>query len=119
MVDVTIQGTQLEVEVKGLHKLLALKGRVSVPLSKVRGARPDPFAASSFWKGLRMPGTHIPGLIAAGTFYHQNQKTFWDVSRPEKALVIELEGAGYDRLVVEVADPVRTATLIEEAIATS
>ncbi len=116
MVEVTIQGTQLEVEVKGLHKLLALKSRVTVPLEKVRGARPDPFAAAGFWKGVRMPGTHIPGLIVAGTFYHQRQKTFWDVRRPEKAIVIELDGAKYDRLVVEVDDPQRTANLIENAL---
>lgn len=116
MVDVQIRDSQLEVEPKGIHKLLAFKRRITVPLSSVRAVRPDPFAASGFWKGIRVPGTHIPGLIIAGTYYWRGQKTFFDVVRPERAIVIELSGASYDRIVVEVDDPFRTTEMIQKAL---
>ena len=115
MVDVTILGESLVVRVRGLGKLWALRSRVTVPLAAVRSVRHDPDAAGTLWPGWRVPGTHFPGLITAGTYYWRGVKSFWSVKRKGNAVVIDLEGATFDRLVVDVADPEATVALIEGA----
>ena len=65
MVEIQIQDGTMSVDVRGLHKLWALKGRLQVPVVAVKGARRlDPGTARRLWKGLRIPGTHVPGVIA-------------------------------------------------------
>lgn len=106
MVELHVRGEILEIELRGLHKLWALKSRLQVPLAAVVGARRlPPDAARSWWKGWRVPGTHLPGLLVAGTYYKGGEKHFWDVTHGDRSIEIELDGAGYDRLYLEVADP--------------
>ncbi|GAA2286996.1 hypothetical protein GCM10010149_36620 [Nonomuraea roseoviolacea subsp. roseoviolacea] len=114
MAEISIDGDNLVVEIEGLDKLWALKSRLVIPLANVRGATADPGAVAGF-KGLRAPGTHIPGVITAGTFHLDGEKVFWDVHDPVKAVVIALADERYARLVVEVADPRATVALIEQA----
>jgi hypothetical protein len=93
-------------DVRGWSKLWALRGRIAVPLASIRGVRrADPSVVRGWWKGLRLPGTHVPGVIVAGTFYDGSKRVFWDVRKPVQAIEVELAGAEYDRLVVDVADP--------------
>jgi hypothetical protein len=105
MVTITIVDEMLHVEVQGLDKLWALKGSLDIPLAHIRNARYDPEVARGWWHGLRMPGTQLPGVITAGTFYQSGKKVFWDVHKPEKTVVIELQDDRYDELIVEVEDP--------------
>ena len=60
-----------------------------------------------------MPGTHIPGIIAAGTFLHQNKRIFWDVHHAENALIFELEHDDYDELIIEVENPAAVLELLK------
>lgn len=104
MVEVALNGDKLVFNVNGSHKLWALKSRLEIPRANIRGARRDPTVVRG-WKGWRLPGTHVPGLITAGTFYLDGKRIFWDVSNPENAVVIDLSDDDYNELVVEVADP--------------
>ncbi|MFD8413716.1 MULTISPECIES: hypothetical protein [unclassified Streptomyces] len=114
MARITVENTTLIVTVEGLDKLWALKSRLEIPLANVRGATHDPGIIRDR-KGLRAPGTHLPGVITAGTWHHEGERIFWDVRNPEKAIVIELADEHYTRLVVEVDDPRAVVTLIEQA----
>ncbi|WP_081236671.1 hypothetical protein [Streptomyces viridosporus] len=106
----------LTVEFQGLDKLWTLKSRLEIPLAHVRGATHDPGIAREP-KGLRVGGTHFPGLITAGRYLHKGERLFWDVKNPDKAVVIELADAEtYDRLVVEVDDPRATVALVERSL---
>ena len=105
MVKISIQNAQAVFDVQGLHKLWSFKSKLEVPLAHIRHARADPEIARKIWKGLRLPGTHVPGLIAAGTYYSGGKRSFWDVRHPERAIVVELTGEGYDELIIEVEDP--------------
>ncbi len=89
MVNIAKEGETLVFEVQGLDKLWALKSRLEIPCSNIRAVRADPTIACGWWKGIRAPGTHIPGVIRAGRFYHDGERIFWDVKNPEKTLVIE------------------------------
>lgn len=114
MVIATIHDGNLILNVKGIGKFLALKSELIIPLANIKGATVDP-GAFDMPKGLRAPGTAIPGIIYAGTFYHDGDKVFWDVHNRAKAIVIELENEEFNRLIVEVADPEKTVQLIEES----
>ncbi len=115
MVKISIDGDKLKVTIEGFDKGLSLKTHLDVPLSHVRGARPDADAARGR-AGLKMGGARIPGLITAGTFRKDGEWIFFDVHHAEKALVIELDHEHYKRLVVEVEDPSSTANMINEAM---
>jgi len=117
MVELRIDGETLVLTVKGLDKLFALKSKLEIPLENVAGAHADPKIARGWWKGIRAPGTHIPGVIVAGTFYQADKKIFWDVHNPERTIVIDLKDERYDQLIVEVKDPDLAVELIERAIA--
>jgi hypothetical protein len=119
MVHLTIRGDRLKVQVRGLDRLWAMRRRLDVPLASVRSARVDHTVARGLWKGVSAPGTHIPGFIIAGTFYQDDERIFWDVHRPDRAVVIELSGHRYDRLVVEVGDPEGVVEMLESAIRTA
>ena len=114
MVEIQIKGDALEIEVLGLHKIWALKSRLSFPLASVTSVRRDPEIAKRP-RGLRAPGTYIPRWLTAGTFYADKKRWFWDVSNPANALVIELEGEKYQILVLEIAEIGRVLKLIEAA----
>ncbi|MEU8232281.1 hypothetical protein AB0C12_22085 [Actinoplanes sp. NPDC048967] len=115
MAHVRIEGGELIVEIEGLNKVWALKSRITVPLSNVRGATVDPGIVREP-KGLRSPGTHMPGVIVAGTFHSDGERIFWDVRDAGKAIVIQLDDEEYARLVLEVDDPHAAVDLIERAL---
>ena len=116
MVDLTVKGDRLSLQVKGLDRLWAMRSRLDIPLASVRAARVDPRVARGLWKGVSAPGTHIPGLIIAGTFYQDDKRIFWDVHDPDKTVVIDLVGQRFDQLIVEVQDPESVVKMIERAI---
>ncbi|WP_030265343.1 hypothetical protein [Streptomyces sp. NRRL B-24484] len=115
MAQLSVVDDTLIVEVEGLDKLWALRSRLEIPLANVRGATADPGIVHES-KGLRMGGTHLPGVITAGTFRSQGEWVFWDVHNPAGAVVVELADERYSRLVVEVADPRAAVALVEAAM---
>ncbi|MEO3977874.1 hypothetical protein [Streptomyces sp. CAU 1734] len=115
MAQVSIDGDRLVVTMEGLDRVWALKSAVTVPLAHVRGATADPGIVRGR-KGVRAPGTHFPGVITAGTFHTREGRVFWAVRDAAKAVVIELTGERYARLVVQVDDPRATVALIEQAV---
>ncbi|MER6504559.1 hypothetical protein ABT218_35915 [Streptomyces sp. NPDC001455] len=115
MAHISIDDGNLIVEIEGLDKLWALKSRLTIPLAHVRGATADPGIAKEP-KGLRSPGTHVPGVVTAGTFHVDGERIFWDVRDPAKAVVIQLADERYARLVIQVSDPRTTVALVEDAL---
>ncbi|CAL9444218.1 hypothetical protein SUDANB171_02296 [Streptomyces sp. enrichment culture] len=112
---VRIDGDDLVVVIEGLHKVWALKSSLTIPLANVRGATVDPGMIAEP-KGIRAPGTRVPGLITAGTFHLHGEKVFWDVRDPAKTVVVELADEEYARLVLQVDDPRATVALVENAL---
>jgi hypothetical protein len=105
MVEVVTTSNSVIFEVVGWHRFLAMKRRIVVPFAQVRGVHADPRVNLGWRKGWRIPGTHIPGLIVAGTFYQRGRRIFWDVVRRDHAIVVDLEKHRYDQLIIEVEDP--------------
>lgn len=66
--------------------------------------------------GFKRFSTHVPGVIAAGTFHQDGRTVFWDVHHPDKAIALELRDERFDRLVVEVEDQDNDLTTLERAL---
>ena len=116
MVEITIDGDKAVFEVEGWHKLWSLRSRLEIPLAHIRSVHPDPEPAMGWFAGLKVAGTDIPNIFRAGIFFQEGNFVFWDVSSPEKTIVIDLEDEHFAKLIVEVADPQTAARLLEDAI---
>ena len=116
MVTISIEGDRVRFEVEGWDKLWALKSQLEIPLAHVLSVRADPEPARGWWHGLRLPGTQIPGLLTAGTFYTSEGFVFYDVHEPDNTIVLELTHEHYKRLVVEVENPASAVALVQSAL---
>ena len=102
--------------VRGADRLWSFRSSLEIPLGHIAGVRADPEVARGWWHGLRLPGTNVPGVITAGTFYEHGKCVFWDVHHPEKTIVIDLHDERFNQLIVEVADPEAAVKLIQSAL---
>ena len=116
VVDLSISGGNLVLNVRGADKLWAFKSSLEIPLQHVAGIRADPSVAHGWWHGWRIPGTQIPGVITAGTFYQDGKRVFWDVHNPDNTVVIELRDERYNQLIVEVDDPNTTVAMVQTVL---
>jgi hypothetical protein len=116
MVSPEILDGNLILNVEGMDKLWAFKSQLSIPLQHIKGARLDETVVKDWIHGIRMPGTSIPGVITAGTFYQDGKRIFWDIHHPEQAVVISLAHEHYDELVIEVDDPETFVTKLRMSI---
>lgn len=116
MVELSIDDGKLHIHVRGADRLWAFKSSLEIPLAHIAGVRSDPDAARGWFHGIRMPGTNVPGVITAGTFYEHGQRVFWDVHDPQNSIIIELRDERYQELIVEVPDPLLAIDLIRQAM---
>lgn len=104
----------LTLSFEGLEQLWAVKltSHVRIPRAHVKHA--ENLLPPTTWKELRAPGTFLPGVIKAGTYYNDRGKELWYATRSQRdnPLTIELEGEGYDRLVLTLPDSARLAERI-------
>jgi len=116
MVDLSVAEGKLTLHIRGADKLWTFRSSLEIPLVHIAGVRADPEAARGWYHGIRMPGTNVPGVITAGTFYQDGKRVFWDVHEPEKTIVIDLHDERFNQLVVEVDDPEAAVRLIQKAL---
>jgi hypothetical protein len=119
VIDVTIEGNRVVFTVEGLDKLWSFRSRLELPLAHITAVEHDPEAVGRWWHGVKVIGTDVPGLFAAGTFYYQGELVFWDVRHPERAIIVSLQHERYKKLIVEVEDPRGTVTRLRQASRTS
>jgi len=111
--DVQVDGAELVVTPVGMMKVWALSSGVRVPLADVAAARAVDRATLPL--GFRAPGSYFPGVVCAGTYRKVGSKGLWMVGRSRLVLDLELRGERYQRVVVQVADPVASAATVERA----
>ncbi len=112
MADLYVEGGDLVVRLSALEKLGAMRGDVRVPLSAVTGVRVSDRPWSEL-RGIRAPGTGVPGVISLCTRRGRGCVDFAAVYGRRPAVVVECSGAGFDRLVISRTDATETAQMIE------
>jgi hypothetical protein len=91
----------LEIQLTGAEKFAAFSGNLSFPMNHVESVLVDDSVIDHL--GLRPPGVHLPGVFAAGTYYHDGDRQFVFWHEDEIAVVINLTDEKYDRLIVGVS----------------
>ena len=116
MVDVTIQGDRAVFNVEGLHKLWSFRSQIEIPLAHIRGVDADPEQVGRWWHGIKVIGTDVPGMFAAGTFYYHGELVFWDVFDTAQTVIVSIDHERYKKLIIEVADVDATVARLRAAI---
>jgi hypothetical protein len=112
MAELQIEGTDLVLHLSGVEKAEGLHGDLRVPLGSVTGAR----AVDDLWeelRGMRAPGTGVPGTLAVGTWRGSFGKDFAVVHGHGPGIVVDLAGAANSRLLVSAADAAALALRID------
>jgi hypothetical protein len=116
MATIMVEGDRLKIRLSGWQAWFALKREIDVALSNVISAQAGTLT-SKRPDGIRLPGTYVPGVITAGSYWWKEHGwSFWSVRHDERAIDIRLHDERYNRVVIEVAYPDATATMIAEAV---
>jgi hypothetical protein len=123
--DLSITGSGVDIQPRGIHRVGALTGGFSVPLSSIVDVQIRPPWVMETWKSYSLTkfkvGSWIPGVYRAGKFLMWNQDreagtTWWLVRNPVRTIELSLRDFKYDRIIVEVDDPEGTSARLLEAI---
>lgn len=124
MATIELDRETITVRLHGLDPLMAMRRTVSVPLAKVKGARacpPETNFEDRVVDGTSGVGVLYRGELAVGSIVLDDGVAFYDVhdpNSPEHALAIDLEGAEFTRIVVDLDEgsPHTVAERINEAV---
>lgn len=87
----------------GLVRLWAVSSGIDVPITSVSDVGLS--ERRGLVRGMRWPGTYLPGIMTAGTFRSRGERDLWMVGRADKVVVIELHDQRYRNVIVQVEDP--------------
>ncbi|MEM7725469.1 MAG: PH domain-containing protein [Cyanobacteria bacterium P01_A01_bin.45] len=98
----SIANENLKIEFSFLEQLLAARLHKfwEIPFSHIEQVTTN--KPQTHWRDLRSPGSSIPGLIRAGTYYTNRGKEFWYVTKKQNYLVIELKDEPYKRIILTI-----------------
>jgi len=115
MAELEITAGSLAVRLSGLEKLGGMHSDIEVPLRLVRDVEvvTDPWTAL---RGIRAPGTGIPGVIALGTRLGSGTTDFTAVYHHTPAVVVQMSGGEFDRLVISSDHAEADAAMIRDAL---
>lgn len=100
--NLSIVDNKLLVELEWYEQLWAftLNKTLEIPLDRVERVTAE--EPQSNWAEIRAPGTFLPGVIKAGTYYTAKGKEFWYVTRDKDYLTLELKDEPYRRIILTV-----------------
>jgi hypothetical protein len=90
-------------------------GIISMPIEHITAVSTEKPEFS--WRTIRAPGTGLPGVLVAGTFYTPVGREFWYIQGDRNYLVIDLQDEYYKRIVLTLANHEFWAERISQAIA--
>ena len=111
MASVSVEGDQFRVKLSGLERLAALRGDVVVPIASVAQVRKLDRALDGL-RGIRAPGTGLPGVLSYGTRRGSFGRDFAAVFGRGPGVAIELRDAPFKQLVLSAADPDSVRVLV-------
>jgi hypothetical protein len=114
--NISINESNLCIDIKGIHKILSFKSQLKIPLDQVESVERNSEAVDTWYKGIRATGINIPNVITAGTFYQHGEKIFWDVKNSDKSIIINLKDNSFSKVIVEVDDPDAVTNKIQSSI---
>ena len=104
---VTINSNKLCIELNFWEKLWALQFNYTwqIPLDhieRVTTTAPSSNWKTLIWKEVKLPGTFVPGVIKAGTYYTDQGREFWYVTDDKNYLILDLKNEFYQKVILTV-----------------
>lgn len=116
MADIQVAHNSLLVRLSPLEKIAALHRDIRVPLTSVYrvSVEPNPYRAL---RGVRAPGTGIPGVLVLGTLRFRGGKDFVAIYGRRPVVRIDFRAnSAIDRLLVTTHNPEDIADMIYAAV---
>ncbi|WP_052128657.1 hypothetical protein [Neosynechococcus sphagnicola] len=85
-----------------------LNNTFTIPLTHI--LQVSTASPQSNWGEIRAPGTFVPGVIKAGTYYTREGPEFWYVTRDQDYLTLELQEEFFKRIILTLDDAATWAT---------
>ncbi len=100
--NLSITGNQVCIELEWYEQLWAftIDKTLTIPLANIEAVTTD--EPLSNWAEIRAPGTFLPGVIKAGTYYTRQGKEFWYVTRDKDYLTLNLKDESYKRIIITI-----------------
>jgi hypothetical protein len=109
--NIVIDKDVIRIELSNLEKILSFHNSLKIPISQIGEISTDLLPPT--WKEMRAPGTAIPGLTKAGTYYTSRGKEFWMLKKKDSHIRIELDNNKFKRLILGVSDHEKRASIIK------
>jgi hypothetical protein len=95
----------LRIELEGIEHLWAFYwgSAIEIKLDRIRSVSTEK-PAINWHRALRAPGTFLPGVIAAGTYYTERGREFWYMTRSRDFLVLTVPGDYFKRIILTLDD---------------
>ena len=104
----------ITLQLDGMERMWAFKASFRIPYDCVEDVQAANDSGLSAIPGIRLPGTHIPGVIVAGTYFNMKEKLFLYVVKSRPVLKISLKGHSYDKVILSIDSPfIEAATILE------
>ena len=114
----TIEDKAIKIQFEPAERLWAfhLSSQIRVPLSSISSVRLE--RPETTWRELRSPGTYLPGVIKAGTYYTERGREFWYVQGSQRCLCLDMTAGYYKRIVLASVAAEQWQLSIEETLLT-
>ncbi|MGC8625946.1 MAG: hypothetical protein ACP5VR_00080 [Acidimicrobiales bacterium] len=108
MAYLTVEQLDVVVRLKLLEGLATWRRELRIPIECLRMVHVEhaPLDGLSLW---RLPGISWPGMFAIGANHRDGVREFAVVRAGQPAVVLDIEGAGWDRVVISHPDAVNLA----------
>ena len=99
MMNFSIVDNKLRIDLDWYEQLWAFTWdkTFEIPLVHIENATTN--EPPSSWTEIRAPGTFLPGVIKAGTYYTPRGKEFWYVTKDRDYLVLEMRDESFKKMI--------------------
>jgi hypothetical protein len=112
MATATIADGTLTLELRQWDKILALHGTLKIPLEHITSATSGEAPPVPWFAPLKVVGTSLPGVMAAGTFYsYHDGLVFYDYGAGHECLILALQHEQFTKVVIEIDPPQAAASI--------
>jgi hypothetical protein len=111
-----LENENLTIDLEWYEQLWAvtLERQMRIPLDHID--RVTTIEPTSNWSDLRAPGTFLPGVIKAGTYYTKQGKEFWYAIADKNYLTLELHDEPYRRVIITIPDNIYWCNSLAERL---
>ncbi len=93
----------------GKDRICALKSSLRISAKRIGSVEVLPRREVPPGRGVRLPGTYIPGVVHHGSYGFGANRESWAVFRPDEVLVVTVDGWEYRRIVLGTENPASDA----------